>query len=303
MRVFTTILLGVLLLLAVSCGEKATETKFELAYTDFEEAQKVATDADKPLLIDFWRPGCPWCTTIDTVILIDPKAIDYFTSEMVLVKVDGWQDSAKADSTNTITNYLGADLAEKYHVSAYPSLILLDATGKEIDRVIGYCPTDTLLNTLKDYLNGIGTLDDLLAKHEATPNRDTAYLIADKYGYRGDSEEAKVWYQKVIDGGDPMDSTTYQCRVELANIERRDGNFELSIQAFTDLEKDFHGTEHAADAGIWRAWVIMKSADTAAAIAAFEDFLKQYPDSEECEFATKSIRKLKGLEEEKPATE
>ena len=278
---FTIIGMFLIMLLAVSCSQSPVEIK--PVYTDMEEAQKVAASADKPLVIDFYSDTCPWCRKLDTV-LADEKAVAFFTSEMVLVKLNGKEDTA---------------LSKSYHVSAYPTVVLLGTDGKEIDRIVGYRAVDVLLQTLTDYTNGIGTMDDKLAQYEKEPNRDLAYEIAEKYQDRGSSDEAREWFNNVIAGGEPTDSVSGECRMAIARMYRSDGDSEASKKEFEQIMVDFKGTAFASDAEVWRAYLIMKDNDTTGAIEAFEAFIKNHPESEDVEYAQKKIKELKGEADQK----
>ena len=75
-------------------------------------------------------------------MFVDTKAIEFFSTRMLLVKVNG-----KVDTLSR----------EKYKVSGYPTNILLDNKGNEIDRLIGFAATDEFLKTMTDYAQGIGT--------------------------------------------------------------------------------------------------------------------------------------------------
>jgi len=212
-------------------------------------------------------------------VLSNPKVVDFFTNEMILVKVNGKEDTL---------------LAEKYHISAFPTLVMLDKSGDEVDRVVGYRGPDSFLITLRDYRNGIGTLADLLNKAKTNSDRSLSFEIAEKYKYRGGSDEAAVWYQKVINDGDPRDSLAGESRLALADMPRRAKKYNQALEAFSCIMKDFHGTSFAEEAEVWMAMVYRQKNDTTAAIAAFEEFIKHYPESEDVDYAKKQINKLKG---------
>ncbi|MBI5266985.1 MAG: tetratricopeptide repeat protein, partial [candidate division Zixibacteria bacterium] len=206
-------------------------------------------------------------------------ATDYFKSKVVLVKVN-----AEVDTT----------LAREMAISGYPTLVLLDKKGEEIDRVIGYMETDPFLKQLDDYQKGIGTLADLLDQSKKDTSRELSFKIADKYKYRGKPDDATGWYQKVI-AVNPTDSLAGESRMSLADMLRRAKKWDEALAAFAAVEKDFKGTPYSfsADAGIWQAITLGRKGDTTAAIAAYEVFLKNYPNSEDTSYARKQIAKLK----------
>ncbi|MFH1373946.1 MAG: tetratricopeptide repeat protein [bacterium] len=222
---------------------------------------------------------------MNTVVLTDQKVIDFFTNEMVMAKIDGKQDTS---------------LAAAYHIMGYPTLVLVDPQGAEVDRVVGYMPPDSLLIELTNYKNGIGTLVDLLAQAETNNDRSLAYRIAEKYHYRGGTEKATAWYNKVISAGDPHDSLSGECLLAIADVHRRNKEYDAALKTFTTVMTDFEGSMFAENAEVWKAIVYRQMGDTAAAIETFEQFVKHYPESEDVEYAQKQIAGLKGeIEAEK----
>jgi tetratricopeptide (TPR) repeat protein len=216
-------------------------------------------------------------------VLTDQKVIDFFTNEMILAKVNGKEDTL---------------LAQQHHIVAYPTLVMVDTVGDEVDRIVGYMEPDSFLIELRNYQKGIGTLADLLRKAEASPDRSQSFKIAQKYRYRDGREEAVTWYQKVIDDDDPRDSLSGESRMALADMHRRAKEYDFAALAFTSIMNDFEGTMFAEDAEVWRAIVYRIKADTTAAITAFEEFIEHYPESEDVDYAEKQIKKLKGETEE-----
>jgi len=210
--------------------------------------------------------------------------IDYFATEVVLAKFNAKEDTA---------------LAREYHISAFPTLVLTNSSGEEIDRIVGYLDPPEFVQKINDYRNGIGTLDDLLSRADTSSDRLLSYEIAEKYKYRGGTDEAKVWFGKVIDAGEPTDSLSGESRMALADMVRRTKDYDAAVQAFAGVMNDFQGTIFAETAEIWRAIVYRQAGDTTAAVTAFEDFIKHYPESEDIDYAKGQIDKLTGKEEVK----
>jgi tetratricopeptide (TPR) repeat protein len=215
---------------------------------------------------------------LDTVVFVEPKVIDYFTNDMLLAKVNGDLDTV---------------VARKYAVSGFPTAIMLAPDGKEVDRIVGYAPPEEYLKTLVDYKNGIGTLDNLLAIAKDSTDRMLYYNIADKYKYRGGSEQAAEWFAKVIAAGAPTDSLAGESRMALADLQRRAKKYDDALASFVAIEKEFTGLMFAEQASVWQAIVYRQKGDTTAAIGAFEKFVESYPKSEDVEYAKKQIDKLK----------
>ncbi len=194
---------------------------------------------------------------------------------------------AHAEAADSLT-------AKDYKVSGFPTFVITDSKGKEIDRIVGYLPAKEFLAKVDDYMNGIGTLDDLLSKVEASKDRTLYFEIADKYKYRGAPDDAKSWFEKVIADGEATDSLSGEARFALADMMRRNKEFDASIAAFKAIKKDFKGTPLDETVSIYIPYTTMTKGDTANAIKSFEQFIKEFPESEDVEFAKKTISELKG---------
>ena len=214
---------------------------------------------------------------MDTVVFVDPKVIEFFKNEMILVQVDGEKDTA---------------LATKYAISGFPTLVMLDPKGEEIDRVPGYLPPDEFMKTFRDYQKGIGTLADLLSQAKTKTDRVLFFNIAEKYKYRGGPADAETWYNKVIAAGKPTDSMSGEGRMAIADMQRRAKNWPLALSSFQGIAKDFAGTQFEEGADIYTAIVYGRMGDTTNAVKAFKGFLEKFPKSEDSSYVRKQIEKL-----------
>jgi thiol:disulfide interchange protein DsbD len=86
------------------------------------------------VIIDFWAEWCAACKELDRVAWSDPRVREE-ASRFVALKLDGTDGS---DAFNA--------LAERYGVVGMPTVIFLDARGREVpDRVLGAVPADEML--------------------------------------------------------------------------------------------------------------------------------------------------------------
>ncbi len=198
---------------------------------------------------------------------------------MLLVKVDADVDTV---------------LRDKYSVRGYPTLVMIDSKGEEIDRLVGYLDVGPFLKTFRDYSNGIGTLDDLLNRADTATETDRVlYMdIADKFKYRGGAEEAVVWFQKVIDEGEPLDSLCGEARLALADDLRRAEKFDEAIAAFTKIKDDFGTGNFADNAEIWTAIVYRQMGNTDEAVKRFQAFVDTHEPSDDVDYCLSQIKKL-----------
>lgn len=274
--------LAVVMLLSLGCGgEKSGDTvagpsiDFVMGY---EEAMAAAKERNQPVLIDFYTDWCRWCKVLDTVTYIDPVVIE-LSKTVVFAKVHAEKDSISKQNNS---------------VAGYPSILLFDSNGKEIDRIVGYLPGPEFVETVNNYLNGIGTMDYYLAMADSMPSPEIDYYLAEKYGDRGKNEEAEEYYKKVVKNNKNNDGEyTSGAMLSLANISLNLDKYDEAVERYTDVKTKFTDSALVDEADIMIAICYRVKGDTTSAIAAFEDYLKAHPNSPDTGYATTQIEKLK----------
>jgi len=101
---------------------------------DFKSAVAEAKKSKRKLLIDFEATWCGPCKTMDEWIWTDAEVAGLLTSAFIGVKIDG-------DLEKT--------LADRFDVSGYPSMIVLDPDGSEARRFTGYLNSTEAIAFLK----------------------------------------------------------------------------------------------------------------------------------------------------------
>lgn len=265
----------------VGCGgdEGDMETPAGIAFvTDYNTALSQAQANNQKLVIDFYTDWCQWCKKLDTETYVDP-AVVAMSNNMVFAKINAEVD--------TMT-------AQKYKVTGYPTIIVANSDGTEIDRVAGYLPAEDFVAQVNDYLKGIGTLDYYLSVVDTVETPQVLMKIADKYAERASYEEALQYYKDVIDLDPKNDSGfTSEAKMQLAYIDLRNERFDEAITGYKNYIKEYKGDETVPDATLWLAVAYRKKGDTASAIKTFEGFLKDFPDNGDTTYALSQIDKLK----------
>jgi thioredoxin-related protein len=105
---------------------------------NYDKALTKAAAEKKSVLLDFTGSDwCGWCMKLDSEVFNKSAFKSFAKNNLVLVELDfphGKHLSKKLHEQN-------AGLEKKYGVSGFPTLVLLDSTGKEIKRWGGYSPT------------------------------------------------------------------------------------------------------------------------------------------------------------------
>lgn len=106
----------------------------------FEEALKKAKKEKKLIFVDAYAVWCGPCKWMDANTFREKEVGDAFNSEFINLKID----MEKGE---------GPELARKYNVRAYPTLLLIDGDGKVVKRIVGMQKKDQLLNQVEEYVN------------------------------------------------------------------------------------------------------------------------------------------------------
>ena len=116
-------------LVATTCFASA-----EAWLTDYKAASAKAQTEKKTLLMDFTGSDwCGWCIKLDKEIFNTPEFKQYAKKNLVLLKLDfprKKQLSAEEKAQNK-------ELAQRYGIQGYPTIILLDGEGKNLGE-LGY---------------------------------------------------------------------------------------------------------------------------------------------------------------------
>ena len=102
--------------------------------TDYKKAQEEAKARHKLLLLDFTGSDwCGFCIQLDKAILQQPQFKDYASKNLVLMEVDF--PRRKAQSAETQKQNM--ELARRYQIEGFPTLVVLNGEGKTVWRYDG----------------------------------------------------------------------------------------------------------------------------------------------------------------------
>ena len=104
--------------------------------TSYEQAKALAAERHVPILADFsGSDWCGWCMKLDKEVFSEKAFRDYAATNLVLLLVDFPRRTAQAAEVAKQNRAM----ADQYGVEGFPTILLLDASGKELART-GYQP-------------------------------------------------------------------------------------------------------------------------------------------------------------------
>jgi len=110
---------------------------------DFEQACELAKKENKLVLIDFFTTWCGPCKRLDQTTWQDTKVVQFLTDQVIALKID-----AEAQK----------DLAKRFKVTAYPTIVFIKSDGNELDRITGYRDAQPFLAEANALLKGTDSL-------------------------------------------------------------------------------------------------------------------------------------------------
>ena len=103
--------------------------------TNYKLALEQAAKEKKKVLLDFTGSDwCPYCVQMDKEVLNQPEFKTFAAENLILVKLDFPRRKQLPAGESEQNHRLG----QQFSIEGFPTYILLDPTGKEVRRQVGY---------------------------------------------------------------------------------------------------------------------------------------------------------------------
>jgi thioredoxin-related protein len=253
-------LLPILLLSALVGLAARADVKFFTG--TFQQALDKAKAEKKPIMIDFYTDWCKWCDTLDVYTYADAKVTEYVDKNVIPYKIDAEKGE-------------GVDLAKKYKVSGFPTILFVTSDGEEIDRLLGYVPPDKFLESMSDYVKGVNTVGALKAELQKNPdNPDAQYRMASKYAAQNDLANAAAHFAKLMEL-DPKNEHADEASFYVAMNDFRTTKDPTALTAFAEA---YPNSQYAGSAVMSLANYFMREKKHDEARNQFEAYFEKRPN-------------------------
>lgn len=123
---------------SASAGESTNSTTTAAVWLDnYDEALKQSKATGHPILADF--SGSDWCLAckaLEKEVFSQAAFASYAKDSLVLLSIDFPMEKEQTDAIKEQNQKLN----DKFEIDGYPTILILDADGKELARTQGYQP-------------------------------------------------------------------------------------------------------------------------------------------------------------------
>jgi len=111
----------------------------EAGWRGWNRGLSEAAATGRPILVDVYTNWCGWCKRMDADVYARDDVREYLSRHFVTVRLnaEGLDEVRFEDHT-----YNSRGLAQRFHVSSYPTTVFLKPNGEHIVSVPGYVPAD-----------------------------------------------------------------------------------------------------------------------------------------------------------------
>ncbi len=224
---------------------------------DYERALKHAQSENQLLIAYLFTDWCGYCRKMEKNTFSDADVIATMGQEYTWLRL------------NAETDPDGVRLKERFGISGYPAVLVLDSLGSEMDRIEGYMPPDRFKSAI-----------ELLQEAESQPeSHEVRYELGERYLERQDFAQASTQFSAVVrldpeNQSGKTDDSLYYLALSLASLERE----EEALLQLDRLESRFSSSELRPDAMVLRGQIHYYDGAIQQAEQAFRDYLRHYPE-------------------------
>jgi tetratricopeptide (TPR) repeat protein len=245
----------------------AVAAEVEWTKETYDEAVQRAGEEDRYVLIDFYTTWCGPCKKLDRETYTNPEVLE-FIDDMIPLKLDS-------------ENGEGIEISKQYRVAVWPTIMLVDSKGHEVDRIVGFVDADSLIQTLGEYRQRINTIPFYEAYLEDHPDdAETWKILGQKYADAARGPAAKAALTKYLElTPDLADEEKAEALYSIGEAYYLDKAYEKGIDVFTGILEIFPESEWADRSRTRMARCYYELGRIKESVAIYKEYADRHPDS------------------------
>src|SRR5690606_15873507 len=260
------ILLGCLAILVVVPFLTSRSTASISWKTDYSAALSEAKSQDQMALAYFYTDWCSYCKEMEKTTFQDADVIDQMGKEYVWLKL------------NAETDPVGLELGQELGITSYPTIVIMDYEGQEIDRLQGFIPPERFIEEVSSSANSPNSLVSLRNRIAADPGALEARLkLGREYLERRRFSEALNQVEEVLNSA-KKDGNREEALLMLAETHIFLQQPNEALEALNTMVADFPNGRYDAESRILRGEILLYLNRREEGLAILKDFLRDYPD-------------------------
>lgn len=223
------------LLTFISCKNSYAEIKWE---KDLATAIKKAKSKNLPIMIDIYTDWCSWCKELDKNTYANEKVIET-AKKIVSVKL------------NPETSKEGEEIAKKYRVKGYPTILFINADGFVLENVGGYVEGEKFVPYMKNAIEKLSKVNALLSSKEPSLEKLDLYMES------GNEEEATKLFNNLLSKKSIPEESMPKYLLGFGLIKAQKKDYEKANIYFDKIIKEYPKSEEIYISHYYKAVIMV----------------------------------------------
>lgn len=229
------IVIMTILFTIISCENSYAEIKWE---KDLATAIKKAKSKNLPIMIDIYTDWCSWCKELDKNTYANEKVIET-AKKIVSVKL------------NPETSKEGEEIAKKYGVKGYPTILFINADGFVLENVGGYVEGEKFVPYMKNAIEKLSKINAILSSKEPSLEKLDLYMES------GNEEEATKLFNNLLSKKSIPEESMPKYLLGFGLIKAQKKDYEKANIYFDKIIKEYPKSEEIYISHYYKAVIMV----------------------------------------------